>query len=166
MTQTVFDKLLVEFIILTDQPFTIVEETAFRKLFSTLPVQIIGADAAKNKANKMYGEKLQQMKDRLKKVEGKFSIILDIWTSVNQYAFHGIIVQWIDKDWELQELILTLDILEGSHTGVKLAQTLANILDEFGILHRIAAMTTDNASNYDTCFEELNFVLAGKVQHS
>ena len=103
----------------------------------------------------MYEQKLLETKQRLAVVKGKVSLILDVWTSVNHFAFHGIIVQWIDEYWELQELILTLDILEGSHSGVKLAQSFVKVLEEFGLMNKIAAITSDNASNYDTFFQEV-----------
>lgn len=94
---------------------------------------------------------------------GKISFILDCWTSSNQVAYHGIIARWISADWTLKEIILDLDILKGQHTGQNLADSFIKVLNEARVLGKILAVTTDNASNCDTFFTNLNHGLAMKV---
>lgn len=72
-------------------------------------------------------------------------------------------MHWIGKDWTLNELPLDLDILHGSHTGETLATSFMNILKEFDLHNRILAITTDNASNCDTFFSNIQMQLELKV---
>jgi hypothetical protein len=88
---------------------------------------------------------------------------LDCWTSPNQIAFQGIIGRWIDNNWEYQERIIDLDILTGSHTGKKLAKSFIKCMETLNIADKIMAITTDNASNCDTFFNELSSELSSKV---
>ena len=94
---------------------------------------------------------------------GKISFIIDCWTSKNQWAFLGIIAQWIDTDWKLNSVVLDLKRLEGSHTGQNIAGAFIQSLNEFEILPKIGAVTTDNASNMDTFFVHLSSKLQEQV---
>ena len=76
MTQFKFEKQLVEFVITADQPFTIVEEPSFRLLFATIKFKIPGADALKNKAMRMYDDKIVRIKETLKVLPQTFTKIL------------------------------------------------------------------------------------------
>ena len=67
-------------------------------------------------------------------------------------------------DWNFNEVVLDLDILSGEHTGRALAQSLMKVLAEFRILNRINGITSDNASNCDSMFAELETELNLKVQ--
>lgn len=66
LTQEKFEKLIMEYILLTDQPFTTVEEASFLRLFSTVKFKIPGADAIKNKIMNLYDTKRAEVKERLK----------------------------------------------------------------------------------------------------
>lgn len=54
-----FHRRLVNFILLTDQPFSIVESSGFRDLFmfSNMNVNFVGRKGIKSKILRMYGEK-------------------------------------------------------------------------------------------------------------
>ena len=54
---------------------------------------------------------------------------------------------WIDKNWILHEALLAFTLLEGSHTGARLAKEIFKTLDEFNIAEKLYCITTDNASN-------------------
>jgi hypothetical protein len=54
---------------------------------------------------------------------------------------------WIDKAWVLHEALLAFTLLEGSHTGNKLAKEIFKTLDGFNIAEKLFCITTDNASN-------------------
>ena len=85
--------------------------------------------------------------------------MLDGWTSSNQVAYQGIIARWISADWTLEETIIDLDILKGSHTGTNLANSFYKVLTKFGLKEKMLGVTTDNASNCDKMFVELATML-------
>ncbi len=53
---------------------------------------------------------------------------------------------------------MVLDMVELSkrHTGYNLAQACASVLKEFGIAHKLLAITCDNASNNDTMVTQMS----------
>lgn len=89
--------------------------------------------------------------------------MVDCWTSANQWAFQGIVVQGISKNWELISIALDLTILEGSHTGINLASQFMKVLEEFSIVKKVHSITTDNASNMDTFFTNFEEQMKIKV---
>lgn len=100
------------------------------------------------------------MKATLQKNEGKISFVIDCWTSSNQHPFQGVIARWINDDWELCSTVLDLTILSGSHDGKHIAAAFMDVLKDYNLLAKILSVTTDNASNMDTMFEELENLLA------
>lgn len=51
--------------------------------------------------------------------------------------------------------VVDLTVLNGSHTGKRIAKSFWYVLKEFGISEKLLSATADNASNMDTMFEEL-----------
>lgn len=58
---------------------------------------------------------------------------------------------------------MDLDILSGSHTGKNLALSFWRSLQRFDIIHKVMAITTDNAANCDTFFNELGILFQSQV---
>jgi len=98
-----------------------------------------------------------------KEIDSKVSFVLDCWTSGAPYQ--GIIGRWINREWELREEILDLDILHGRHDGNNLCNSFVKVLEHFALIPKILAITTDNASNCDTMFECLSSTLNEKVKY-
>ncbi|OXA47595.1 putative AC transposase [Folsomia candida] len=123
LTQEILVNALTEFVLETDQAFSIVEEPSFRRLLDLLKpeIKIPGRTTIRSKISKRYQKEKQRIASKLHEIPGRLSFVLDCWTSSNQYAFQGIIVQGISKDWQLLSLPLDLTILHGSHTGENLA---------------------------------------------
>jgi len=84
-----------------------------------------------------------------------FSFIIDCWTSSNQIPYLGIIITWVDDDWNLQTRVLDMNILKGTHTGKNLAESFIMTLEEFEIQKKLLAITGDNAKNVDTMCTEI-----------
>jgi len=64
---------------------------------------------------------------------GLFSITIDNWTAINQNAYLGITIHWINKHWELQSKYLKIAPLKAKHDGVYIAKVLLYNLRSFGI---------------------------------
>lgn len=80
----------------------------------------------------------------------KLSIALDCWTSPFQQAFMAITGYFIDQDWQYREILLGFEPLHGTHSGVNLSSVLLKLLEQYNIVDRVLAITTDNASNNGT----------------
>ena len=62
-------------------------------------------------------------------------------------------VYGMDK-WNYHEVLLAFEHVEGSHTGIKLAEVLKSVLIRHSIEDRFLALTTDIASNNKTMVDE------------
>jgi len=69
----------------------------------------------------------------ISKFDIKYLFIFDCWTAINQQAFLGIIIHWIDKDWSMESKLLDMINLEEKHSGYYLFQCLWHSLEDFGI---------------------------------
>jgi len=77
-------------------------------------------------------------------------LALDAWTAPNKQAYLGILAYYINDAWELEEVLIGFEHLEGEHTGEEMALKTKAVLDWFGIAQRLGTITSDNASNNDT----------------
>lgn len=157
----VFRHKLVTFMICCDEPFTLTENEYFRDLIGYASgkndeCRLFSAKTTKGLVTDLYQEYKSNIKAELKNNEGKISFVIDCWTSSNQYPFQGVIARWINSEWELCSTVLDLTILHGSHEGVNLANAFWDVLKEYDdLLTKLLSVTTDNATNMDTLFEEL-----------
>ena len=107
--------------------------------------------------------------------EGNISFATNAWTSPNHYAYVALMAHFktqgqpivivldvvempkvsCESEWYMQ--MLTLDVK--SHTGMNLAVAFTDILQDFGINHKILSVTCDNTSNNDTMITELGHML-------
>ena len=79
-----------------------------------------------------------------------------MWTSIiNQEAFLGITIHYVDLDWKLQNFLLDIIPFKIKHFGMNIAQEIKQTLEEFNISDRIIALTTDNESAMIVCGREI-----------
>ncbi|KAJ6643884.1 putative AC9 transposase, partial [Pseudolycoriella hygida] len=160
ITKEGFRQQIAEFIVYCDQPFTIVENPYFIDLVDFCSggneaCKLFSAQTAKEDIDKMYVEFKTNAKKVLQSNAAKISFIIDCWTSSNQHPFQGVIARYISNDWELKSVVIDLTVLRGDHKGKNIANAFWNVLVDYGIVEKLLSVTTDNASNMDTLFDEL-----------
>jgi len=160
VTKEGFKEKLVKFIISTDQPFSIVEDEAFKQLIEYCsrdnPItKLPGQTTTRDDILKKFEDERNKIKIELSENTSMFSFIIDCWTSSNQNPFLGIVITWVDNEWNLQTRVLDLNILKGSHTGTNLAESFISTIEDFGIQKKLLAITGDNAKNIDTMCKEI-----------
>ena len=101
-------KGLVEWIIINQRPFTIVEEPKFIDYIHTLNPDaiLISADTIKRKIMDLYTVNIDKMQESFQDILGKISFTLDVWTSPSTKSFLAIIAHYIDKDWKLRNVLV------------------------------------------------------------
>lgn len=143
-----------------DEPFTLTENQYFRDLINYVSgtnneCSLFCAKTTKKLITDLYEEYKSDLKTSLQNNEFKISFVIDGWTSSNIHPFQGVFARWINNEWELCTTVLDLTILQGSHEGKNLADAFWAVLKDFGLFAKLLSVTTDNASNMDTLFEEL-----------
>jgi hypothetical protein len=67
----------------------------------------------------------------------------------------GIVVHFIDAEYNLQTFLLSLPHISGRHTGVNQSELLKDIIQEFQIQDKIGFFVIDYAENNDACISDL-----------
>ncbi|KAG2216409.1 hypothetical protein INT45_009906 [Circinella minor] len=69
----------------------------------------------------------------------------------------------IDESWKQNSIVLGLELLEGSHTGVNMAAGFIHVLEHWNLQEKPFFLTADNASNMKTMATELELELGSDV---
>jgi hypothetical protein len=99
---------------------------------------------------KRLGEEEKNLLKRLPDDGTKLSLTMDAWSASNRQSYLAIIAFFIDHHWEYHEVLLGFENFIGKHSGQKIASLVEKTLNVHKVLHRVLAITTDNASNNKT----------------
>jgi Hermes transposase DNA-binding domain len=101
-------KKLVQWIVINQHPFTIVQEAAFIEFIKTFSpnAKIPAANAVKNNIMDFYLVEQEKIQEILQNTKGRISFTTDIWTSVSMKAFMVITAYYIDEEWKLQNIVI------------------------------------------------------------
>ncbi len=67
---------------------------------------------------------------------------------------------------ETRQKVLTTKVLYEAQTGPVVAEEISEVLQEFGIMDKIVAVTVDNAANMDVAIKRLQFIKLGCFAHT
>ena len=97
-------------------------------------------------------------KELIELVAGRnVAITTDLWSSTVSKRGYITITAHFLLDWKYVTRVLATRPLDGSHTAKHIAETLKEIQEEFKI-HKLIAMTTDNAKNMENAGCEMNII--------
>ena len=85
----------------------------------------------------------------------KISLSFDLWTSGNKLALLGLCAHFIDINGNTVTSLLALPKQAGRHTGVRIADTVSDIIAHYNLYDRIGWFTTDNASSNASYMDQL-----------
>jgi len=151
-------KLLVDFVAVDQQPFSIVESQQFKILVKKLNPRYDVPCRQTLKENFIleFNERRKHLMDEILQIKSKISLTTDIWTSdISKECYLGITMHFINDNWEMKNFLLDLVPLHGSHTAALITSKILSILDEFKINDKVIALTTDNGSNMIACGNQL-----------
>lgn len=84
------------------------------------------------------------------------SLTLDLWTARNNYGFLGITCSYLDQQYNLCEITLTLSHVRYPHTSENIKDSIEEILDKWDLRSKVYSITTDNGSNVKKCVKNMN----------
>lgn len=134
------DDLLLSFIVKNNHPFTIVEELDFRLFIHALNPDyklIQSATTIKSRISAAYIQKKKEIIQLLRqKGNSKFSATTDIRTSGNDITTMSVTVSWIDKEFEMHEIVLGFRRVVGN-CGDNFASVFLSVLREYDIEEKV-----------------------------
>jgi len=130
---------LIRWIVINQHPFTIVEESNFINFVHSLcPATIIpSSDTIKNHIMNSYEINKEKIQSFLQNLSGKISFTTDIWTSPSAKSFLSLTAHFINKKWELQNIIIDFIQIHDSHTGKNIKNVFVSCLDNLSIQNKV-----------------------------
>ncbi|KNF00496.1 hypothetical protein PSTG_06187 [Puccinia striiformis f. sp. tritici PST-78] len=91
--------------------------------------------------------------------QGSLYLGVNAWQSPNAYDILGVVIyrlaKGIDGQLNLEAMPLDFVCLSESHSGEYLAETVALVVEKFGIQHKICGIVSNNAKNNEVMVKEL-----------
>ena len=103
-----------------------------------------------------YDTEKLRIQQKVQSALSKVHFTVDLWTSPNSLAIIGIIGHYIAENGDLQHSVLALQELNGEHTGQNQAESIMEVINDYGIASKVGYFMMDNASNNDTMIEALS----------
>ncbi|XP_034159778.2 E3 SUMO-protein ligase ZBED1-like [Pangasianodon hypophthalmus] len=147
VTQSTIDRLVVEFVCESLQPFTIVELPTFKNLIHTMQPSctVMSRPTVKLRIEEAAAKVKKNIIAEMAKVS-YIGTTTDCWTA-RQRSYIGVTAHWIDESTlERRSASIAFRRLKGSHTFDLLAGTLDDIHSEYGISGKIVRTTTASGS--------------------
>ena len=84
----------------------------------------------------------------------------DIWSGKAKDDYLSVVAHYINLDWQLEKKVLGLVLIDCSHNGQNIADRVASVLGEYGVLEKVFAVTLDNASSNVSAMRMLRPILS------
>ncbi|CAL8135177.1 unnamed protein product [Orchesella dallaii] len=152
----------------TMSPISVIENPAFRKLVNGIIQITMGSGSVVSvptrktivtRIRDMYLAKTLEI-DKLLSQQKWICATADIWSSSHR-SFLGVTCHYIDVvepfDFQRKSLVLCLKRFQGRHTADKIAEILTTVFSSYKIQDKVAAVVTDNASNFAKAFAEYGY---------
>ena len=78
-----------------------------------------------------------------------------MWTGRNRQGFLGVTCFFLDRNFTIHEVILTIEYIRYPHTAQNISDALFVILDEWGLREKVHMITTDNGANMKKAIKEM-----------
>ena len=140
------------------QPLNIVRSESFRKLIKELDPAFIVPDVKliKQIIHKSYNHTFPLIKKFLHDNSISVCLTTDMWTAKNRQGFLGVTCFFLDKNFVIQEVILTVEYVRYPHTAENISDALLVILDQWEIREKVHMITTDNGANMKKAIKDMN----------
>jgi hypothetical protein len=149
---------LVRLIARLDLPLSIGETEAWsdyikrahNPLFKSVSRQTTTRDMAK-----LFTEDRDMLMKSLLPAASSISLTSDIWSGNAKEDYISVVCHYINNDWEIQKKIIGFRLIDCKHTGENIANSIACVLEEFGLVDKVFAVTLDNASANSKAYDIL-----------
>ncbi|XP_040072382.3 uncharacterized protein LOC115316210 [Ixodes scapularis] len=151
--QKQLDSLIVNFVVDSLQPFSVVEAPSFVKLVDTLAPE--NTVPTRRMLMARIDERYEEMKTSLRKAFDEVpyvTVTADCWTSFRR-CYLAATVSWLEPaSLKRNSAVLICQRMTGSVTHDKIADLLLEVFKEYGLQGKVTKVVTDNGSNFVKAF--------------
>jgi hypothetical protein len=110
---------------------------------------------------KLFGEQRDMLMKSLLPAASSISLTSDIWSGNAKEDYISVVAHYVSADWEIQKKVVGFRLIEVKHTGKNIADRIASVVEEFGLIDKVFTVTLDNASSNSKAHEILQPILFG-----
>jgi hypothetical protein len=111
--------------------------------------------------HKLFAEQRALLMHSLLPACSSVSLTSDIWSGNAKEDYISVVAHYVGADWELHKKVIGFRLIEASHTGENIAEKIASVVEEFGLIDKIFVVSLDNASANSKAFDILQPVFFG-----
>ncbi|CAK9294322.1 unnamed protein product [Gordionus sp. m RMFG-2023] len=143
------NKLILNFLIKTNSPLSLVDNESFKKMiyYANSNLKVWCRQTVSKNLDKIYNIAKIQLIKKFNNVKNKFALTSDIWTSHNGSAYCSLTLHYINDDWNIINIALDLLSFPHPHTGDDISSLLITSMNDFEFKNNIISITHDNGAN-------------------
>ena len=84
------------------------------------------------------------------------SLTNDICSGNAKEDYFFVVAHYVGADWELYKKVIGFRLIESSHTSGNIAEKIASVVEEFGLIDKVFVVSLDNASANSKTFDILH----------
>jgi hypothetical protein len=93
-----------------------------------------------------YGYNRDKLKLFLKSAQS-ISLTTDLWSSRSKHGYLGLTATWINKDFEIMDVLLEISYFPTPHTAKAITEAIKKAIQKWEIEGQVVSITTDNGAN-------------------
>jgi hypothetical protein len=87
----------------------------------------------------------------------------NIWSGKTKEDYLSVVAHYINPDWQIEKRVLGLVLIDYSHNGQNIADRVAYVLREYGVLEKVIVVTLNNTSSNVSTMRMLRPILSKYV---
>jgi hypothetical protein len=145
---------ILNLIIMKQLPFSIVETEYFTNTFESAnpaAADFIPKDGENIRfwIQQKYAPAKAEITVLLSESRSPIHLAANIWTSPNALAILAVVAHWKLENGRRKSILLGLLQMRAQRDGEHLAEELVEVIESFGLVHKLGYFLTDNATNND-----------------
>jgi hypothetical protein len=110
---------------------------------------------------KLFAEQRAMLMNSVLPTASSVSLTSDIWSGNAKEDYISVVAHCVSADWELQQKVVGFRLIEVKHSGENIADRIASVVEEFGLIDKVFAITLDNAFANSKAMETLTPMFFG-----
>ena len=139
---------LLNWIIIDQQPFTLVENQSFQKFISIIQprYKLPSRHTLKEMVLSKFKAAQEKISNYLKLSTSKISFTIDMWISISVLGILAITIHFINENWQFEHFVLDVLYIPASHNALAIKNAVLEIANKFEVANRLIGITSNNES--------------------